>query len=215
MKRKNFIVIEGIDGSGKTTQSALLAENLNTLIKDTPTILQMEPTKSIFGQIIRKHLSGEEILNEDTITTCFVADRIEHIKGENGLLELLEHSNVVCDRYYYSSIAYNSVNSPKDYVISINKYCEKLLPPDILVYIKTDLNVSAERIQKRRGNVEHYEKYEIQQKVKNNYEQYIEELEKNSSNQTKIIIIEDNGTKSIEEVSKEILSQVEKYLRNV
>ena len=100
-----FIVIEGLDGSGKTTQLTALAQNLRALgyaVAETA-----EPTASTTGGLARDALSGFTPRTGAEIAALFMADRVAHnVNPINGIGKLLSEGRVVlCDRYYYSSLA--------------------------------------------------------------------------------------------------------------
>lgn len=88
-----------------------------------------EPSNSLVGKIIREILSGKTEVDNKTLALLFAADRIEHTKL---IKEELKKRDVVCDRYLYSSIAYQSVAGvDENFIKSINRYA---LKPDIVFY---------------------------------------------------------------------------------
>ena len=95
-----FIVIEGLDGSGKTTQLTALAQNLRALgyaVAETA-----EPTASTTGGLARDALSGFTPRTGAEIAALFMADRVAHnVNPINGIGKLLSEGRIVlCDRYY-------------------------------------------------------------------------------------------------------------------
>ena len=74
---ENFIVLEGLDGSGTTTQLEMLEERFKTLT--IPFFSTFEPTKSGTGELIREILKGKKKVHPDTIAFLFAADRNEHL----------------------------------------------------------------------------------------------------------------------------------------
>lgn len=107
--RGKFIVVEGLDGSGKGTQTALLCAYLKSQGRNVyPTA---EPTESVTGGMIRDVLSGARQRTSSELAALFLADRVAHnMNPVNGIEKTLEAGiDVVCDRYYYSSIAYQAV----------------------------------------------------------------------------------------------------------
>src|SRR5450759_981694 len=102
-KKGVFIVIEGLDGSGKTTQAILLAKRLSQSHK---TILTAEPSRGKIGAFIREScLYEEKRLPTEAEALLFAADRVEHVQKEIKPA-LDEGKLVICDRYVYSSLAY-------------------------------------------------------------------------------------------------------------
>ena len=109
--RGKFIVVEGLDGSGKGTQTALLCAYLKSQGRNVyPTA---EPTESVTGGMIRDVLSGARQRTSSELAALFLADRVAHnMNPVNGIEKTLEAGiDVVCDRYYYSSIAYQAVGT--------------------------------------------------------------------------------------------------------
>lgn len=167
-KRGKFIVFEGTDGSGKSTQLRLLTQYLES--RGVQTFLTREPTDSPFGAMLRSCLTRKIDTDEYTIAALFAADRLDHIKNsENGILKKLEAGiNVFCDRYYFSSFAYNGSFVPLDWVEKINEPARKLLKPDLTVFIDIDAEYAMGRVA-RRGETERYETVERQKKIRQNY----------------------------------------------
>jgi dTMP kinase len=104
MGRGFFIVLEGVDGSGKTTQARLLAEALR--LRGFKVVLTQEPSEGPTGRKIREYLGGlTRHLRPEEELALFMADRREHVAG---VIEpaLSQNKVVISDRYYYSSAAY-------------------------------------------------------------------------------------------------------------
>lgn len=207
MENPLFICFEGIDGSGKTTQVTKLTrrfENQNLKVHQT-----CEPTKFPTGKLIRSIFAGEFPADEHTIAALFLADRVEHLLGkEEGILKLLsENSNVITDRYYFSSYAYHSVHVPMDWVFELNKKCTEILRPTATIFIDVPPEIAYERILKRNENKELYETLDNLKKV---YYNYLTSFEKAKSTENIIII---DGNQSEEKVSELVWKEVEKLLR--
>ena len=102
-QRGKFIVFEGIDGSGKSTQVRILQERLKAagVYCDTT----MEPTGSPIGSLIRQVLTGRLKMDKRVIASLFTADRLDHLLNDvNGILaEINQGITVISDRYYFSS----------------------------------------------------------------------------------------------------------------
>lgn len=172
-RRAPFIVFEGIDGSGKSTQAKRLAERLEAEGKEVH--LTFEPTNYRVGSILRRVLRGEEAADEHTIAALFLADRLDHIhNAEYGMLGMLERGvTVICDRYYYSSYAYHSQHMDMDWVIQANSLAAEALRPDVVFFMDTPAQVAMERIRGARAQTEHYEQLETLEAVRQNYLQAI------------------------------------------
>ena len=200
MTLKNFIVFEGIDGSGTSTQIKKLVErDLNKFVATA------EPTKKETGLFLRKMLGGDFSVDSKTAAYLFAADRCEHIYGKDGVIDLLNQGKiVVSDRYFFSSLAYQSVSCGKDLPRLLNS---PFPLPEYLFYFKIDPEISLKRVDSRNGQKEIYEKLDIQKKIAKLYDEVIEEYqEKTNESGMKIIIID--ATKSIDEVFDNILREL-------
>lgn len=169
MTKGKFIVLEGIDGSGKTTQLQRLVQRFET--QQQKVYATKEPTDRPIGKIIRQVLNRELKMSEKTMAALFLADRLDHIENqENGMLSLIESgTNVVCDRYYLSSYAYHSAYVPLDWVMAANSECAKLLRPDLIVFLDISPEKSLERLRESRQFLDLYETEERLTKVRTNY----------------------------------------------
>lgn len=196
---KNFIVLEGLDGSGTTTQLNSLSKKLEQ--EGIKVLKTFEPTDNKIGKLIRKVLQKEYIMEPKTISRLFVADRNEHLYGTNGILDNLDQNRfVVCDRYLFSSLAYQSAQCGFNFVKDLNS---SFPIPEHLIFIKVPVKVCQERITKRGEDKELFEAMEFQIKVNDFYLKAID-LYKNT--EMKIHIID--GLKSPEEITNEIYSLI-------
>ncbi len=108
MSRGKFIVFEGLDGAGTTTQLHLLEKNLKEA--GVTVFATAEPTDSAIGRLIRSVLRKEISVEPKTLAMLYATDRYEHLYGKGGIIEHLDAGDtVICDRYLYSSIAYQSI----------------------------------------------------------------------------------------------------------
>ncbi|XP_065372179.1 thymidylate kinase [Calliphora vicina] len=166
IKRGAFIVFEGCDRSGKSTQSRLLVEHLQKTAVPVKHMVFPERSSNI-GQLINGYLTNKQDLNDETIHLLFAANRWEHT---NEILNLLKSgTTLVVDRYSYSGVVYSAAKG-----MSL-KWCmspENGLPrPDIVFYLKAEADALLDR-----GNYgeERYEKKEFQMKVAKIYEEIYE-----------------------------------------
>ena len=164
--RGKFIVFEGPDGSGKSTQLALFAEHLAG--KGASVVTEREPTGETIGALVRRVLSGELDYEAETLALLFAADRREHVRRIEALLD--EGKTVLCDRYVYSSIAYQGLELPIERVAEVNRANIERLLPDMVVYIDLPTEKCMERITKNRETVEIFETRERIERVRQNYE---------------------------------------------
>lgn len=192
---KNFIVFEGIDGAGTSTQIKKICEKNPQ--KFFPTA---EPTSLETGKFLRKMLGGEFSVDEKTNSFLFAADRAEHLYGKNGIIEQINNGKtVISDRYLFSSLAYQSISCGEE----LPKLLNSTFPlPEILFFFEIDPEISLKRVDSRNEKKEIYEKIETQKKIAMEYEKIISEYENNPSCTMKIIRID--ATKSIEEISETI-----------
>lgn len=198
---KNFFVFEGIDGSGTSTQINLLANQFSQKIFTTA-----EPTTNQTGIFLRKMLAGKFSVDEKTSAYLFAADRCEHIYGKNGIIENLNNNKIVIsDRYFFSSLAYQSLDSDG----KITRLLNSPFPlPEILFFFKIAPEISLKRVDSRNEKKEIFEKLDLQQKIAQQYEKII--LEYENQNEMKIITID--ATKSIKEINKIILNELKTAL---
>lgn len=143
-----FIVIEGIDGAGKSTQVELL--------KSHPALqgahFTAEPTHEGIGAIVRTQIRKDTPeYTPETMAALLVADRLEHLSApETGLLARLQSGqHVVCDRYVLSSLAYQSLTAPMELVWALNQPCLGLRLPDLTLYLDLTPEQSMARIEAR------------------------------------------------------------------
>jgi dTMP kinase len=168
-KKGIFIVIEGLDGSGKTTQASLLAKKLEKRYK---VLLTAEPSRGKIGTFIREGcLYEDKRLPTEAEALLFAADRIEHMQKE--LKPALDDGKlVICDRYGYSSLAYQgSAGLSLDWIKTINA---RALQPDFCIFIDVPAERVLERLKRKKSVME---TLEIQQKVRDVYLKYVEKGE--------------------------------------
>jgi len=176
MKKTLFIAFEGIDGSGKSTQAAKLYQRLKKLghlVHNT-----CEPTGGPIGKLIRAAFTGKARFNDKTIAGLFVADRLEHILNEdNGMKKMISTGHtVICDRYYFSSYAYQGGFTSLDWVIEANALSASLLKPDVTIFIDVKPAESMQRIRANRSTTELYETLENLERVRSFYLQSFDRL---------------------------------------
>jgi dTMP kinase len=161
----NFAVFEGGDGSGTTTQLAMLEERLKKAEKPAffPTF---EPTTGQIGKLIRSALKKEAVFKPQTLAMLFAADRNEHIYGPDGILE---HTNrgflAVSDRFVLSSLVYQGIECGDELPMALNS----LFPvPETLIFFDVEPETALERM-KNRASHEIYEYKEFQERVRQKY----------------------------------------------
>jgi dTMP kinase len=144
-----FIVIEGLDGSGKTTQIEMLRDRLQG--GGAACYLTAEPTELPTGKFVRSVLQQKVTTDPRTLAMLYAADRIEHLfHPEEGVLHKLgEGYHVIASRYYFSSLAYQSEFADPGWIASLNLMAKRTLPADITIFLDLDPGVSMQRIAAR------------------------------------------------------------------
>ena len=195
-KKGAFIVIEGLDGSGKTTQAKLLAANLK---KSHNAVYTAEPSHGKIGKFIRNRiLYGDSRLPTSVEALLFAADRIEHIQNE--VAPALEKGDlVVSDRYIYSSLAYQgSAGLNLEWIQTINQHAMK---PNLALFIDVDPETVLSRLKRKKSVMENLQ---TQRKVREVYLKYVENGEL-----TRI-----DGTKPKNAVAEVVLAKVNSFLKS-
>ena len=198
--RGRFIVIEGIDGAGKTTQIELLAEKLRA--EGRKVHVTAEPTASVSGGLLRDALGGISNRTACEMAALFVLDRIFHNVNPGGINAMLEKGiDVICDRYYYSSLAYQGSQTDFEWVKNMNLGCPEIRTPDLCIFLDLAPEESLKRISKDRTTTEIYEKLDVLQSVRERFFKVFDIL-KDSDN---IKIIDTTGD-TIDEVAEKIFA---------
>jgi dTMP kinase len=202
MKKNLFIALEGIDGSGKSTQLKLLAQHFKSIGHQV--ITTCEPTDGPIGKLIRDIFNHRVEADHRVIAGLFIADRLDHLLNkETGILKKLEEGfTVISDRYYFSSYAYQGAHMPLDWVIQANSLSAELLRPDLNVFIDISIETSMQRIQQGRSSVELFETRENLELVKSTFFKSFELLK----NEEHIFITD--GDRSPELVAADIWSEI-------
>ncbi len=153
-ERGKFIVFEGLDGSGKSTQLKRLEQRLRAMGRRI--WRTAEPTDGEIGRRIREALSGEKPCSTAELAALFLADRIAH----NA--EIAAHLNagddVLCDRYFYSSMAYQGPLTDPGWVADMNRNCPAIAKPDLCVFLDVDYRRCKARLDAGREMLEIYER---------------------------------------------------------
>lgn len=204
-KRGHFIVFEGIDGSGKSTQISLLKQRIEAL--SLPCIATKEPSDGPVGMLLRQFLTSRIQGDESTISALFAADRLDHLYNPvNGLCKSVEEGfTVLCDRYLLSNYAYQSVRVPLGWVMETNSLAAEALKPDCHIFIDVAPEITLERMEKTRSQTELFETKDRLREVRDRYYDLIEQLK----HQETIFVID--GNRSLEEIADDIWSKVCSY----
>ncbi len=168
--RGRFIVFEGLDGAGTTTQARLLCRWLS---RQGRTVLPTaEPSDGPVGRLLRQALARRvagregERLNPQTIAALFAADRADHVAHEIEPA-LARGEDVVCDRYAGSSLAYQGAECEPAWVAELNR---PMPAPDLVLYVRVPVEIAARRRAGRGGEPEIYEVDAFQRRVAAGYD---------------------------------------------
>jgi dTMP kinase len=157
-----FVVLEGLDGSGTTTQLNRLASHCRN--KATDCIRTFEPSDGFIGQAARAVLEKREKVHPLTLAQLFAADRREHVQLMTEELEAGKW--VFCDRYLFSSLAYQSLQLDFETVLEMNR---EFPLPGYCLYLECSVETSSNRRDKRES-IDLFEKEAFQRKVISLYE---------------------------------------------
>lgn len=196
-----LIAIEGIDGSGKTTQAKILCEKLGKM--GHKTLCTKEPTDEPTGKFIRDVLSGKIKVPPVAIQYLYGADRAVH------QLELEEYLKkgyyIITDRYFWSSVAYGASDMGRidDYqlvVYSMLSFYNRFLKPDYSFYLKVSPKIGLKRINETGKKKEVYENMEKLLKIEKGYEFLLQKFPKEFS------VVD--AEKPIEQVANDIIKSL-------
>lgn len=188
-----FIVIEGLDGSGGTTQVRLLSQALAAHAT-------REPTDGPVGKLIRQALGDPMSVGDGVLPYLFAADRKDHLERVIGP-KLQAGVDVVSDRYYHSSLAYQSLAMPLDQVMSLNA---DFRAPDLCIFLDLNVDDCLERIAAR-GQAR--DRFETKRQLDEISAQYGVVLAMLKQRGDRILVLDAAG--SIPSVHKQILAAVE------
>jgi len=199
---QNFVVFEGGDGSGTSTQLKLLGERLALVASRCAYHIGFEPTEGLIGRLIRSALRGETYYCPDTVARLFAADRGEHLFAKDGIIERAARGElVVSDRYVLSSLVYQGIACGSDLPFRLN---EDFPHPELLFYFELDPQKALERIESRPIK-DQFEQLEFQQKVKTHYEALLPTYGEAG---TRIVRID--ATQTVEKISDILWSELQK-----
>jgi len=193
MKRGLLIVVEGIDGAGKTTHARRIVKWLRE--RGIKAHYAFEPTRGAIGRILEEMASKRRV-DVRVEALLFAADRIDHL---NRIIKPLLETGyvVVSDRYVHSSIAYQSVTvGDQRWVEELNKFAEK---PDLVILLDVDPEIGLRRIKGRKAR---FERIEILKRVR---EKYLELAEREGF---KVI----DANREVEEVFEDVKGLVKGFL---
>ncbi len=171
--RGRFIVLEGIDGSGTTSQCRALAEALGARSGHT-VVTTHEPSGGSIGRLVRERLAADSSpLDPHAMALLFAADRVDHVRTEVEPALDAGH-DVICDRYLMSSWTYQALSCPRDWVETINAAAPW---PQLTLFLDVPVDVAQSRIAARAARdgtaQEIYDRRELQTRVAEGYARLI------------------------------------------
>lgn len=207
MEKGKFIVLEGIDGSGKSSQIGPLVKRLQNL--GLPCRETREPTGGPVGSLIRQIFTGRVTADNRVIAALYAADRIDHLVNEvDGLCAAIGQGiTVVSDRYYFSSYAYHSVDMDMDWVIQANSVSAGLLRPTLTVFLDVPVETALERIRQNRVVEEIFDREDRLRKTQELYFRAFERLK----DVEQVAVVDGTGTQ--EQVAERIWGAVSPHFR--
>jgi len=165
-----LIVIDGIDGSGKATQTKILVEKLKQTGHQVETMDFPQYKNNFFGQMIRQYLDGEFgeaiKINPKLASILYAADRWE----SSGKIKqwLADGKTVILDRYYTSNLIHQGAkleeNELDEFIAWLNKMefdTFKIPQPDLVIYLHLDAELAHELIAKRGEGHDGHDKLEF------------------------------------------------------
>ena len=196
-----FIVFDGMDGTGKTTQMRLLCDRLTSLGMET--VLTCEPSTSPDGQALRRALSGKEPANNSRMAALFLLDRIGHNAEIAGWMA--EGKTVISDRYYYASMAYQGQGDDFEWVARMNLDCPHIKKPDgaILLDMNPEDSMARIRANRQTDELEIYETVAQQEKIRARFARVTEYLKDED------LILTVNAAGTVEEVAERVWAAYE------
>lgn len=199
MRRQGFFIcIEGLDASGKTTQARRLVRNLRR--KGFGAVYTTEPSSGEVGRFIREHiLQRRKRVPSVVEALLFAADRIDHV--ERKIKPALQEGKiVVCDRYVFSSIAYQGAAGLN--VRWIEEINGSALPPDIAIYLDVPMELLIKRMKRKRSVME---TLEVQRKVQEIYMKLVESGR----------LVPIDGNRPVDEISRNVLEIILDLLKSL
>jgi dTMP kinase len=202
-----FIVFEGLDGAGTTTQARLLADRLQ---KQGRTVyLAHQPSEGPVGLLTRQILAGRAattladgrlgVVDERVMALLFAADRLDHL-GSQIEPRLARGEDVILDRYTLSSLAYQGASVSHEFIQAANRFARR---PDLTLFLYVPATVALDRVRNRGAKLERYETASQLQAIEREYNRLVGTLAS---------VVSIDGTRSISEVAEQCFAALQQQL---
>jgi dTMP kinase len=203
-----FVVLEGLDGAGTTTQLERLSAALRA--DGHKVVATREPSDGPVGTLLRQALSGRVVLpdgrgapSDQTLALLFAADRVDHLEAQ-VLPALDSGAIVICDRYVLSSLAYQGASLPPSWVEAINVWA---VPADLTLFLEVNPGLAERRRTARGARPELFETSERQRRIAKEYGAAVKRRTKAER------VVKLDGSRPVEEVTQAALSAIRKRIR--
>jgi dTMP kinase len=202
-----FIVFEGLDGAGTTTQANLLAERVQK--QGRSVYLAHQPSEGPAGLLIRQILAGRSatpqadgklaLVDERVMALLFAADRLDHL-GAQIEPRLARGEDVILDRYTLSSLAYQGASVSHEFIVQANRFARK---PDLTLFLYVPSAVALERVRSRGAKPERYETAHLLQMIEREYSRLVGTLAS---------VVSIDGTRPIPDVADQCYAALQQQL---
>ena len=202
-----FIVFEGLDGAGTTTQSKLLAEKLQS--KGRTVYLAHQPSDGAVGLLVRQILAGRTatpqadgklgVVDERVMALLFAADRLDHLDSQIEP-RLARGEDVILDRYTLSSLAYQGASVSHEFIQAANRFARK---PDLTLFLYVPASIALERVRGRGAKLERYETASQLQAIEREYNRLVGTLAS---------VVSIDGTRPIQDVAEQCYAALQQQL---
>ena len=194
-----FIDIEGLDGSGASTQVKLVTKELKK--QGVKPYLTKEPTEGPIGKLVRSALEGQwNSLPPASVQLLFAADRGRHL-NEEIIPKLEKGKMIITDRYAWASVAFGSVHLSKEWLLELNR---DFILPDLTIFIEVTPEICLKRLEKEKKEVRLFEEEEHLEKTWDTYHWLAQKFW-----WAQIAVVD--GEREIEEVTADILNHLKKH----
>jgi dTMP kinase len=204
-RRGRFVVLEGLDGAGTTTQARLLGDALRAAGRRVH--VTAEPSAGPAGALVRQILTrrvtggGGEGFDPAALALLFAADRLDHVAGEIAP-KVADGVDVICDRFTLSSLAYQGLTTgDMGWVDVVNA---RAAVPHLIVFLRVRPAVSFRRRQAVTADREIFEVSAFQKQVAASYDRAIAQLRERGQS-----IVELDGEAPVEAVARAVRAEVE------